>query len=110
MRRVLIFLGVLAAFAAAPAVASAQTVEPVVGMVGEADAIALGPDGALWASQPDDPGRIARITTGGEVTYAAVGGIGGFPVDRGPAGITRHGNALWFTLAGGPETFARLVP
>src|SRR5690349_3235512 len=110
MRRVVSLMAVVGALLAAPGVVSAQTAEPVVGMVGEVDAITLGPDGALWASQPDDPGRIARITTGGEVTYAAVGGIGGFPVDRGPAGITRHGNALWFTLTGGPETFARLLP
>lgn len=110
MRRVLTFLTIAGALAAAPSPASAQQVEPVAGMVGAADAIVPGPDGALWASQTDDPGRIARITTGGEVTYAAVGGIGGFPVDRGPAGITRHADALWFTLTSTPETFARLVP
>ena len=110
MRLALTSLAIVGALAAAPATAFAQRVEPVAGMVGEADAIVAGPDGALWASQPDDPGRIARITTGGEVTYAAVGGISGLPVNRGPAGITRHGNGLWFMLARGPETFAQLIP
>ena len=110
MRLVLTLLTIASALAATQATASAQRVEPVAGMVGEADAIVAGPDGALWASQTDDPGRIARITTGGEVTYAAVGGISGLPVNRGPAGITRHGNELWFMLTSGPETFAQMVP
>ena len=98
MRLVLTLLTIAGALAATQATASAQRVEPVAGMVGEADAIVAGPDGALWASQTDDPGRIARITTGGEVTYAAVGGISGLPVNRGPAASHVTRNELWFML------------
>jgi streptogramin lyase len=109
MGRLRIFLSLTGLFAALPAAAGAQgRVEPVAGLVGEAEAIVAGPDGAMWASAAADPGRIARITPAGEVTYQGVGGIGGFPVDRHPSGLTSHAGALWFVLSGGPETFARV--
>ena len=92
-----------------PAAAAAQgRVEPVAGLVDEADAIVAGSDGAMWASIEANPGRIVRITTAGAVVYAGVGGFGGFPVNRRPAGLASHRGAVWFRLSGGPETFARL--
>ena len=67
-----------------PAVAGAQQrVEPVGGLTDRADAIVAGPDGAMWVSVEQNPGRVVRITTAGELTQQGVGGIGGFPVNRG---------------------------
>ena len=109
MGRLRIFLSLAGLFAALPAAAGAQgRVEPVAGLVDEADAIVAGPDGAMWASLGADPGRIARITTAGAVVYAGAGGFAGFPANRHPSGLARSGGALWFRLSGGPETFARL--
>ena len=82
-------------------------VTPVPGLSGPADSIVAGPDGALWATLRDDPGRLARITTAGEVTYPAVGGIGGFPADREPSGLAVSSGTLWFLVTGG---FAGLTP
>jgi streptogramin lyase len=108
MQRVLIIFAVLALLA--PATARAQRIEPVPGLASAADAIAAGPDGALWATLPADPGRVARITTAGAVTHVVTGGLGGFPANRRPAALAPHAGAVWFTLDGGPDTFARLVP
>ncbi len=109
MRRLRIFLSFAGLFAASPAAAAAQgRVEPVAGLVDEAEAIVAGSDGAMWASIEANPGRIVRITTAGAVVYAGVGGFGGFPVNRHPASVASHRGAVWFRLSGGPETFARL--
>ena len=109
MKRLRIFLSFAGLFAAVPAAAGAQgRVEPVAGLVGEADAIVAGSDGAMWASIGANPGRIVRVSTAGAVVYAGVGGLGGFPVNRHPSGLASHRGAVWFRLSGGPETFARL--
>jgi streptogramin lyase len=109
MGRLRFLLSLAALFAAVPAAAGAQErVEPVPGLVDEADAIVAGPDGAMWASLEADPGRIARITTAGAIVYAGAGGFAGFPANRHPSGVVRSGSAVWFRLSGGPETFARL--
>jgi virginiamycin B lyase len=59
------------------------------------DAITLGPDGALWATDPDTQ-RISRVTTAGDVTTFVVGSCypsacGLFGTAPGPDG------AVWFT-------------
>ena len=73
---------------ALPAAAGAQgRVEPVAGLVDEADSIVAGPDGAMWASVAADPGRIARITTAGAVSLRGrrrVRGLSGQPAPVGP--------------------------
>jgi streptogramin lyase len=111
MRRLRLLLPLVGLLAALPATAAAQgRVEPIPGLGAEADAIVAGADGAMWASLPADPGRIARITTAGAVTYVGVGGLGGFPADRAPSGVTSTSGAVWFRLSGGADTFARLRP
>ncbi len=93
-----------------PATAGAQQrVEPVPGLTDPPDAIVAGPDGAMWASVEANPGRVARITTAGEVTQQGVGGIGGFPVNRHPSHLVSHGGALWFVTSGAPSSFGRLT-
>ena len=95
LRFLLSLAGVLAVW---PAVAAAQSVTPVAGLVGRADAIVAGPDGALWATLSEDPGRVARVTTDGVVTYPAVGGFSTFPVNREPYGLTVSPQVGWGTL------------
>jgi streptogramin lyase len=94
--------------AAAPAAAARDRVEPVYGLMDRAGSIVAGPDGAMWAAVEANPGRIVRISTAGAVVSAAVGGFGGLPVNRHPSGLATHDGAVWFELAGGPDTFARL--
>lgn len=101
MRPLRHFLALLALLVAAPA-ASAQTrVTPIPGLDGAADALVAGPDGAIWASLPADPGRIARITPAGGVVHAGVGGLGGFPPNGRPSGVTSLRGALWLAFADG---------
>jgi sugar lactone lactonase YvrE len=67
-------------------------------------AIAAGPDGNLWFTQPSKPG-IGRITPAGTITEFGAGPSGGAPSDitAGPDGN------LWFTTTG-PDRVARLQP
>ncbi|MBE2316547.1 hypothetical protein DVA67_011210 [Solirubrobacter sp. CPCC 204708] len=108
MRWVVSLLACAGAVLALPQMAAAQRVQPVAGLADVPDAIVAGPDGAMWATLPADPGRVVRMTPAGAVSYAATGGLGGFPADRRPAALARHEGDLWFTLAGGSGSFARL--
>ncbi|MDA0178753.1 hypothetical protein OJ997_00475 [Solirubrobacter phytolaccae] len=109
MRRFRMILPLIGLLAALPAAAGAQErVTPIHGLGEAANAIVAGADGAMWASLPADPGRIARITTAGTVVYAGAGGFAGFPANRQPSGLTSHRGAVWFALSDG--SFARLRP
>lgn len=109
IRRLRTLLPLIGLLAALPAEARAQgRVTPVHGLGDEANAIASGPGGALWASLPANPGRIARITTGGTVVYAGAGGLAGFPVNERPFGLVSHRGAVWFALQGGALAQLRL--
>ncbi|RKQ86794.1 streptogramin lyase [Solirubrobacter pauli] len=107
MRPLRHLLALLALLVMAPAAAAQPQVTPIHGLGGAPDALVAGPDGAIWASLPADPGRIARITTAGSVVYAGAGGLGGFPPNGRPSGVTSLNGALWFALADG---LARLRP
>jgi virginiamycin B lyase len=111
LRRFRLALLAVTLLAAVPAQASGQgRVTPVPGLVSAADSIVQGPDGALWASLPDNPGRVARITPGGAITYPAIGGLGGFPHNARPYGIASASGVLWTMLARGGSLFERVAP
>lgn len=60
--------------------------------------LTVGPDGALWFTQPND-GQVGRITTDGVVTEYDL------PAGSRPHGITTGGDgALWFTSSDSPAT------
>jgi streptogramin lyase len=60
--------------------------------------LALGPDGALYFTEPGNPGRVARIDLSGTVTAFTQG----LSRNRRPTGIaTGADGALWFTEARG---------
>lgn len=107
MRPLRHLLALFALLVVAPAASADPQVTPIHGLGGAPDALVAGPDGAIWASLPADPGRIARITTAGSVVYAGAGGLGGFPPNGRPSGVTSSSGALWFALADG---LARLRP
>ena len=67
--------------------------------------IASGTDGALWFTESAGPGRIGRITTGGEVTEYTEG----LTPDRAPWMIAPgpDGN-MWFTENANPGALARI--
>ena len=67
--------------------------------------IAAGTDGALWFTESASPGRIGRITTGGDVTEYTEG----LTADRAPWMITPgpDGN-MWFTENANPGALARI--
>jgi streptogramin lyase len=67
--------------------------------------IASGTDGALWFTESASPGRIGRITTGGDVTEYTEG----LTPDRTPWMITEgpDGN-MWFTENANPGALARI--
>ena len=97
-------VGLVASWPAAAAAAAPQ-VTPVPGLSSPANSIVAGPDGAMWATLPASPGRVARITPAGAVSYPGVGGFAGFPADRQPSGLAVTAGTLWFLLSRGlPET------
>src|SRR5262245_31725715 len=108
--RILLPLVGLVAIWPATAAAAAPPVTPVPGLSSPANSIVAGPDGALWATVPASPGRVARITTTGAVTYPGVGGVGGFPVDREPYGLGAASGSLWFLLSRGQPQFTQITP
>jgi virginiamycin B lyase len=61
--------------------------------------ITLGPDGALWFTEPATPGRIGRITTAGAITEFLIPTANGSPfgITSGPDGN------LWFAEANVPN-------
>jgi streptogramin lyase len=67
--------------------------------------IAAGTDGALWFTESASPGRIGRITTGGDVTEYTEG----LTSDRAPWMIAPgpDGN-MWFTENANPGALARI--
>ena len=67
--------------------------------------IAAGTDGALWFTESASPGRIGRITTGGDVTEYTEG----LTPDRSPWMIAAgpDGN-MWFTENANPGALARI--
>ena len=67
--------------------------------------IAAGTDGALWFTESASPGRIGRITTGGDVTEYT----DGLTSDRAPWMIAPgpDGN-MWFTENANPGALARI--
>jgi streptogramin lyase len=67
--------------------------------------IAAGTDGALWFTEAASPGRIGRITTGGDVTEYT----DGLTADRAPWMIAPgpDGN-MWFTENADPGALARI--
>jgi virginiamycin B lyase len=69
-----------------------------------------GPDGNLWFTQFNSPGRVARITPGGAVTEFTGGMTPGFSVNTIPARIAAgpDGN-LWFTERQDPGGVARIT-
>ena len=74
--------------------------------------IVRGPDGNLWFTNEEDPGRIMRITPAGVVTVVATGGsTSNFDANSKPAGITAGSDGnLWFTEFGDPGRIARITP
>ncbi|TML78083.1 MAG: hypothetical protein E6G07_10330 [Actinobacteria bacterium] len=74
--------------------------------------IVRGPDGNLWFTNEEDPGRIMRITPAGVVTVVATGGAtSNFDANSKPAGITAGSDGnLWFTEFGDPGRIARITP
>src|SRR4051794_38806022 len=92
-------LGTLA-LAAGPAVA-APTVTEFSGLTSPGAGIPAGPAGALGVPETANPGRPARLTTGGAVDewYA---GIPGWAKDKQPTTITAGPDgALWFVSRNG---------
>ena len=93
MRLVLTLLAIVGALAAAPAAASAQRVEPVDGLVAEADSIVAGPDGAMWASSRPTPGGSRGSRRRARSSTRAPAGSAGFPVDADRRVVSSHGGA-----------------
>src|SRR6478609_5854593 len=83
---------------AAPVSGAQAQVTPVPGLTSGADSIVQGPDGALWATLSASPGRVARISVEGAITYPGVGGFSGFPANSAPSGLSASGQTFWFLL------------
>jgi len=99
--------------AAAPAAAITPTVTEFTGGVAPGftlnaapEGIVTGPDGNLWFTENGPPGRVARMTTSGDVSEFTNGVT---PADQ-PFGITAgpDGN-LWITEPGGAGHVARVT-
>jgi streptogramin lyase len=93
--------GVFKIFTAVPGEGSADKLSPNSRPTG----IASGTDGALWFTESASPGRIGRITKGGDVTEYTEG----LTADRAPWMITPgpDGN-MWFTENANPGALARI--
>jgi sugar lactone lactonase YvrE len=78
---------------------------------GQPFGIAAGPDGNLWFTEENSPGRVARITPAGVVTEFTGGVTAGFSANGQPIGIAAgpDGN-LWFTELNNPGRVARITP
>jgi outer membrane biosynthesis protein TonB len=82
--------------AATPAQAAPTVTAPVT-LSKPGKGVATGPDGALWVAQAENPGRIARVSAGGQVTEYTGALTAGFTKDRKPTGMAvGPDGALWF--------------
>lgn len=70
----------------------------------------MGPDGNLWFSSSNSPGRVTRVTPGGVFTEFAGGTTPGLTAGASPTRLTAgpDGN-LWFTQAASPGRVARIT-
>src|SRR4051794_11422008 len=93
-----VLLPLAGCFAAAPVSDAVAQVTPVPGLNSSPDSIVQVPDGAMWATLSSNPGRVARITADGAISYPGVGGFSGFPINSSPSGLTRSAQTLWFLL------------
>ncbi len=94
--------GVCAAMLAAcvlstPAAHAAPTVTEVGTLSKPGRGIAGGPAGAVWVTEPDNPGRVARVTPAGQVLEYEGAVAPGLTKDRHPAAMAvGPDGALWF--------------
>jgi streptogramin lyase len=105
--------GIVTVAALCPTVASAApTVTEFGSLSASTEGIATGPDGAMWFTEINDPGRIGRSTSTGPPAEVATGGVTpGFTANRAPALIAPgpDGN-LWFTEDAGAGAVGRITP
>jgi hypothetical protein len=100
------------------AAAGAPTVTEFTGGVtpgfsanGSPDSIAAGPDGNVWFTEFNSPGRVGRITPAGAVTEFTGGVTPGFSANGFPVGIAAGPDgALWFTERTNPGRVGRITP
>lgn len=102
LRTVTIAAGLLLT-TAAPAAADPAITKPAT-LSSPGSGIATGPDGALWVSLPESPGKVARVTVDGTVTSYPVGSG-----DTKPTGMAVGADgALWYVERGGAQGVGRV--
>jgi virginiamycin B lyase len=71
--------------------------------------IATGPDGAIWFTEEDNTGGVARLNPDGSVSELRAGVTNGFTAGRRPQAMTTGSDGrLWFAEDGAPGGLARV--